>query len=179
MIAANHQRSLTHKNSTPNKGNMKKIGLTFAVVVTMGSAISLAHALSATASSELGRVAVGFSLVEQTQFTYGEHDYCWYDDGWNGPGWYWCGYGSRQGFGFGGRSGWQHHPHQPPGITGKPGTGFGTSPVHGSGSSHNPTSPPKCTTLACRKHLHISPSAGSRAGPPAAGANGGKPVTKK
>jgi len=30
-------------------------------------------------------------------FSFDDEDYCWYDDGWNGPGWYWCGYESDQG----------------------------------------------------------------------------------
>jgi hypothetical protein len=25
--------------------------------------------------------------------------YCWYDSAWSGPGWYWCGYAWRRGFG--------------------------------------------------------------------------------
>ena len=37
--------------------------------------------------------------------------YGWYDDGWDGPGWYIVGYEFRRGFGFGGREGWHgwHH----------------------------------------------------------------------
>lgn len=31
------------------------------------------------------------SDLEQTQFIYGGRNYCWYDDGWRGPGYYWCG----------------------------------------------------------------------------------------
>jgi hypothetical protein len=46
--------------------------------------------------------------------------YSWYDDGWNGAGWYIVGYEFRRGFGFGGVEGWNHwrrvirhgdHPH--------------------------------------------------------------------
>jgi hypothetical protein len=33
-------------------------------------------------------------------------DYCWYDDGWQGPGWYWCGYDWDTGYGWGGPYGW-------------------------------------------------------------------------
>jgi hypothetical protein len=33
-------------------------------------------------------------------------DYCWYDNGWRGPGWYQCGYEFRVGFGWGGPWGW-------------------------------------------------------------------------
>lgn len=45
-------------------------------------------------------------------FFFGGRDYCWYDDGWNGPGWYWCGYGYRHGWGWGGPEGyhgWTQH----------------------------------------------------------------------
>lgn len=38
--------------------------------------------------------------------------YCWYDDGWQGPGWYWCGYAWRRGYGWGGGygfHGWLWH----------------------------------------------------------------------
>lgn len=34
------------------------------------------------------------------------HDYCFYFDGWNGPGWYRCGWAWRSGYGFGGFYGW-------------------------------------------------------------------------
>ena len=34
--------------------------------------------------------AASLNVVEQVQFIWLGHNYCWYDDGWNGPGWYWC-----------------------------------------------------------------------------------------
>ena len=40
-------------------------------------------------------------------FGLGGREYCWYDDGWRGSGWYWCGYGYRDGFGWGGGEGFQ------------------------------------------------------------------------
>jgi hypothetical protein len=45
------------------------------------------------------------------EFVYGGHKHCWYDDGWKGPGWYWCGYAKREGKGWGGPEGFQgwHH----------------------------------------------------------------------
>jgi hypothetical protein len=59
--------------------------------------------------------------IERVQyFFFDDEDYCWYDDGWNGPGWYWCGYAWSQGFGWGGPYGWngwgggyhiRRHPH--------------------------------------------------------------------
>src|SRR5208337_4860639 len=39
-------------------------------------------------------------------YFWGGQRYCWYDDAWNGPGWYWCNYAWRQGYGWGGPYGW-------------------------------------------------------------------------
>jgi hypothetical protein len=45
--------------------------------------------------------------IERVQyFTLGGDDYCWYSDGWNGPGWYECGDQEIYGFGWGGANGW-------------------------------------------------------------------------
>ncbi|HEY4923704.1 MAG TPA: hypothetical protein VII20_04745 [Roseiarcus sp.] len=44
--------------------------------------------------------------IENAQFIFGGQNYCWYDDGWRGPGWYWCGYANRSGLGWGGGVGW-------------------------------------------------------------------------
>jgi hypothetical protein len=47
------------------------------------------------------------SPVERTQYySFGNNDYCWYDDGWQGPGWYLCGDDWSNGFGWGGPYGW-------------------------------------------------------------------------
>jgi hypothetical protein len=47
------------------------------------------------------------SSVERTQYySFGNNDYCWYDDGWQGPGWYSCGDEWGNGFGWGGPYGW-------------------------------------------------------------------------
>jgi hypothetical protein len=80
------------------------------------------------------------SDVEQAQFFFGGQNYCWYDDGWRGPGFYWCGYAWRRGFGWGGGVGWHGwhggpgriggggrpgigHPGGRPGFAGRPGGG--------------------------------------------------------
>jgi hypothetical protein len=46
------------------------------------------------------------ALTENVQYFYGGRNYCWYE-GWNGPGWYWCGYGARRGYGWGGGYGYR------------------------------------------------------------------------
>ncbi|HEY4075429.1 MAG TPA: hypothetical protein VGM26_00730 [Rhizomicrobium sp.] len=39
-------------------------------------------------------------------YAWGGRNYCWYYDGWHGPGYYWCGYRLRRGYGWGGGMGW-------------------------------------------------------------------------
>jgi hypothetical protein len=41
------------------------------------------------------------------------HDYCFYFDAWNGPGWYRCGSAWRNGFGWGGEYGWNEWYYAP------------------------------------------------------------------
>jgi hypothetical protein len=62
--------------------------------------------------------------IEQAQFIFGGRNYCWYDDGWRGPGYYWCGYAFRRGLGWGGGAGWHgwHGGGRGPGA-GRPGVG--------------------------------------------------------
>ena len=55
--------------------------------------------LSRVAAPETG-------LVVKTQYIYGGQNYCWYLNGWQGPGWYWCGYAWDEGLGWGGGYGW-------------------------------------------------------------------------
>jgi hypothetical protein len=48
------------------------------------------------------------SLTQQAQYYWNGREFCWYDDGWQGPGWYWCGYAWRRGYGWGGAWGWNN-----------------------------------------------------------------------
>ena len=45
--------------------------------------------------------------------TFRGHDFCFYFDGWNGPGWYRCGWASRSGLGWGGVYGWNDWYYAP------------------------------------------------------------------
>ncbi|MBV8846023.1 MAG: hypothetical protein JO307_24705 [Bryobacterales bacterium] len=47
------------------------------------------------------------ALMEKVQFTWNGRRYCWYDGGWRGSGWYWCGFNRRRGAGWGGPAGWR------------------------------------------------------------------------
>jgi hypothetical protein len=82
--------------------------------------ISVAFAVTSFISGEAGAMPGGgpgkaaleqIGVVEQAQYSYGGKDYCWYDDGWNGPGWYVCGQYTVRGVGWGGGSGWHGWTH--------------------------------------------------------------------
>jgi hypothetical protein len=52
--------------------------------------------------------------VEAVQYRYyKKRRYCFYWDGWHGPGWYWCGYHLRTGYGWGGAPGWNSWVYTP------------------------------------------------------------------
>src|ERR1700755_2349332 len=75
--------------------------------------------------------------VEQTQFIFGGRNYCWYDGGWRGPGYYWCGYAWRRGLGWGGGAGWHgwHGGHDRV-VVGRPGRPDGGRPGERHGDGH-------------------------------------------
>jgi len=68
-------------------------------------------------------------LLQKTQYwLWGGRNYCWYDFGWHGPGFYWCGYATRRGYGWGGPIGWRGWDH-----AGGGGPGFHAGAYHGGG----------------------------------------------
>ena len=94
---------------------MRGIGLTLTAAVALIASGMLVDRLQAApiAPSEGLRAALGsLDIVEKAQvLVWHGRRYCWYDDGWQGPGFYWCGYAWRQGFGWGGGSGWHGWQH--------------------------------------------------------------------
>jgi hypothetical protein len=61
------------------------------------------------------------AAIQDVQYVYGGHNYCFYPAGWRGPGWYWCGYAFRRGFGWGGGAGWHGWRGGGGGFRGGPG----------------------------------------------------------
>jgi hypothetical protein len=53
-------------------------------------------------------LATQILTVEKVQYVYGGQSYCWYGNGWRGPGYYYCGYAFRTGLGWGGGIGWNN-----------------------------------------------------------------------
>jgi len=83
------------------------------LAVSLALAAFVASPLMNSAQAAIGDGAlearVGFAQdapVERAQFVYGDQNYCWYPNGWRGPGFYWCGYAWRSGYGWGGGYGW-------------------------------------------------------------------------
>ena len=77
-------------------------------LLAVSAAPSLAEAAPVGASAANAIYIPGKPLtLESVQYFYGGRRYCWYDNGWRGPGYYWCGYGARYGLGWGGGLGWR------------------------------------------------------------------------
>jgi hypothetical protein len=75
-----------------------------ALAIAAGIALPLAGSAEAAIGSALPSAQI--LPVEKAQFFFNGQNYCWYDDGWQGPGWYWCGYAWNNGQGWGGAYGW-------------------------------------------------------------------------
>ena len=76
----------------------------FAITVVAAIAFVVGAPIMGTNVRAAPIVALGtidnMNMVERVQFIWLGHNYCWYDDGWNGPGWYWCGYAFNSGYGW-------------------------------------------------------------------------------
>ena len=80
---------------------VKRAGSALALIFA-GAFFTSAQAAPISGAESTKRLAVEFSDVQKTQvYVYGGRRYCFYVDAWNGPGWYRCGYGWREGYGWG------------------------------------------------------------------------------
>jgi len=89
---------------------MRKFILGIAAAATLLGASIAAGGAAAEAQPQLifgVDRAVDQPKLDRVQYYWGGHRYCWYS-GWNGAGYYWCGYGWRRGYGWGGGEGWHH-----------------------------------------------------------------------
>ena len=84
--------------------------LAFILAVAAGATLQLpSPAPAAIADGALaGRTSlIDNALIERVQYSYGGQNYCYYETGWKGPGWYWCGHEGTYGVGWGGAYGWR------------------------------------------------------------------------
>jgi hypothetical protein len=86
---------------------MSKIKMTFAAAGMIASLFATAEPARAQDPFAVIGAIAGAAAVAANPYYYGGRQYCFYDGGWSGPGWYWCGYGDRYGYGYGGAPGWQ------------------------------------------------------------------------
>jgi hypothetical protein len=87
-------------------------------VLAVLASIGLASAAGAVSAAPIvsnpdgARLITGvYSSTDQVQLTQAQwawrgQNYCWYPNGWRGPGYYQCGFAMRRGFGWGGPAGW-------------------------------------------------------------------------
>jgi hypothetical protein len=108
-----------------------------ALFMALGAGVSLPLANLAEAAVADGIIGSHISSsqmlpAENVQFFFGGRNYCWYDNGWQGPGFYWCGCAFRTGLGWGGGYGWDGW------HGGGPGGGGHMHVVGGPGGGHPP-----------------------------------------
>jgi hypothetical protein len=77
-----------------------------ATATIIGGVLSIGSAQAAPVGSDGVRAAIDSLNIIEAARMWGGQSYCWYDDGWNGAGWYQCGYAKRRGYGWGGPYGW-------------------------------------------------------------------------
>lgn len=87
---------------------MRKIIFGLATGVACLGAVLTGSAQAAPVShiDPLAGVIGAMSSVDEAQFVTGGRRYCFYPNGWRGPGFYQCGYAFRRGLGWGGPVGW-------------------------------------------------------------------------
>jgi Chaperone of endosialidase len=91
-----------------------------AVLIGAGMLIQgSAQAMPNGAADGIRSAADSLKLVESVQYVWNGRNYCWYESGWKGPGWYVCSYGPWvSGLWWGGGHGWHnwhwhgHHNRQ-------------------------------------------------------------------
>ena len=86
---------------------MRKLALTLcAASALMGGNLAIQPAMAGVTPAGAIPAAPPDGL-EEVQYIWRGRSYCFYFDGWNGPGWYRCGWRHRRGMGWGGPMGWR------------------------------------------------------------------------
>jgi hypothetical protein len=112
-----HTRARTKKQEETMRRLILLLTAT-SVIATAGVTICSGAQAEGLAPIGLRNAADDLILLDSVGYTWKGRQYCWYNAGWRGAGWYWCGYERRRGFGWGGPPGWRgwHRPGHRPGI---------------------------------------------------------------
>lgn len=97
--------------------HMRKILLAAFAALSFGAfAPAVSQAMPLAPAGGLLPATAQIGIVEDAQaiFFLDGRRYCWHWDGWNGPGYYRCGYEWRRGRGWGGSSGWRGRRYSGP-----------------------------------------------------------------
>jgi hypothetical protein len=86
-------------------GAILGLGLPLVASAAPSEPVPGAYHLDTNLTDAVDRGDVAPSLQE-AQYLWAGRNYCWYPGGWRGPGYYWCGYSWRRGYGWGGPVGW-------------------------------------------------------------------------
>src|SRR5215475_11002989 len=87
---------------------------TIELAIAAGALLVATHANAGTFPVNAGLIGAGSNLIDQVAVrVYGGHRYCFYFNGWHGPGWYRCGFAFRRGLGWGGVYGWNDWSYAP------------------------------------------------------------------
>jgi hypothetical protein len=90
-----HSTKVVRQEQIRREEVMRSLTLTAAAAAALLSAESVANRASAmmfASPAGIRAVIESLNVTANVQYVYGGRGYCWYDYGWNGPGWYWCGY---------------------------------------------------------------------------------------
>ncbi|MFZ1960748.1 MAG: hypothetical protein WBF10_05195, partial [Methylovirgula sp.] len=85
---------------------MRSFRLSLLVGASLAAATAACPAEAQYGVDVLGAAAAAAAAAATGAYFWGGRQYCWYPGGWNGPGWYWCGYYTQPGIGWGGGYGW-------------------------------------------------------------------------
>jgi hypothetical protein len=80
---------------------MRTIARGLSTVALLVTGVAGIHSAAAAPLSGSATAPDVEGVMQQVDYFYNGHNYCWYYDGWQGPGWYWCGYAWRRGYGWG------------------------------------------------------------------------------
>src|SRR5690349_9738854 len=112
------------------RGQMPRLKFLVTAMAFAGAALASGSAGAATLGAA-GSVRAAVDSIALTDhvavYVFEGRRYCFYPDGWHGPGWYRCGFRTRVGIGWGGPVGW--HGWASPGFRG--GTVSGSTTFRG------------------------------------------------
>src|SRR4051812_38756043 len=97
------------RQTAPSGGEpMRKLLTTMAATAALFAVGSIrADAMPLNDPAGVRTATDELNIIDTVQYYYGGRRFCWYDDGWNGPGYYWCGQYLAPGIGWGGGWGWR------------------------------------------------------------------------